>query len=156
LTGGVRLRVDYDTVVVETEAAPTADPDYPLFAGEARIVVQLPGITPLGRWQLEAALSAIVNAQACLAIPATSVVELRTRQAGDRFAPFGLSGHTQKVNRWMINRKIPQAIRHRIPMLCVDAQIAAIIVGADWIIDEHYAVTDPAQRVVYFRFLQNP
>ncbi len=41
---------------------------------------------------------------------------IRNFRAGDRLAPFGLAG-TQKLKKLFIDRKIPQADRHRIPLL---------------------------------------
>ena len=36
-------------------------------------------------------------------------LELRTRQAGDRFEPLGLEGHSQKLSDFMVNVKMPAA-----------------------------------------------
>ena len=52
---------------------------------------------------------------------------LRTRRPGDRISPPGMNGHTQKLSDWMINRKIPQHERDRIPLLIVNGDIAAVL-----------------------------
>ena len=42
---------------------------------------------------------------------------LRTRQAGDRLAPLGMRDGTMKITDLMINHKIPQSVRNKIPLL---------------------------------------
>ncbi len=42
---------------------------------------------------------------------------LRTRQAGDRLAPLGMRDGTMKIADLMINHKIPQSVRNKIPLL---------------------------------------
>lgn len=46
------------------------------------------------------------------------VLEVRTRRPGDRFAPFGLNGHTMKLSDFFINEKIPARARNGWPLLC--------------------------------------
>ena len=153
LPGRLRLRVDYDELWVEPLDALPPLPAWPLLA-DADVQVVVPGLTMLNGWALQAAFTPQLESQARLAIPAGAQVTLRPRQPGDRFAPLGLQGHTQKINRWMINRKVPRALRRRIPLLCVDGQVAAVIVGATWAVAEPFAVRHADQRVVYFGFLQ--
>ena len=50
---------------------------------------------------------------------------LRTRQAGDRFHPFGHSG-PKKLKEWLINRKIERTMRDRLPLLVHDDAIVWI------------------------------
>ena len=88
-----------------------------------------------------------------LAVIEGQIVELRTRRPGDRFAPLGLDGHTQTLKKWMIDHKIPQAIRNQIPILIVNGEIAALIVGTQWIISELFAVRDADPSITNFRFL---
>ncbi|HEY6073168.1 MAG TPA: tRNA lysidine(34) synthetase TilS, partial [Anaerolineales bacterium] len=45
-------------------------------------------------------------------------LELRTRQAGDRFEPLGLEGHSQKLSDFMVNVKMPQRARDNWPLVC--------------------------------------
>lgn len=157
LPGRLRLRVDYEELCLEALDAPLPVPDWPLLDHD-ELAVSIPGETPLpgGRWTLLAALTPQAASQAQLAIPPGAQVTLRPRRPGDRFAPLGMAGHTQKVNRWMINHKVPRELRRRLPLLCVEGQVAALIVGEMWAVADPFAVRHSHQRVVYFGFLQNP
>ncbi len=156
LAGGLRLRVDYHTIAIEREDARQGASDMALLDGQPEIRVAVPGATALadGTWLLNASTMCEGSVNARLAIPEASDVIVRTRKRGDRFAPLGLGGHTQKLGRWMINRKIPERIREQIPLLVVNGQIAAILTGDEWPVSETFAVRDDSARVVYFT-LQN-
>jgi tRNA(Ile)-lysidine synthase len=78
------------------------------------------------------------RATAALLVPRSAALLLRGRRDGDRFAPPGLDGHTQKIKQWMIDRKIPAAIRDRIPLIDVDGQIAAIFWDEKWVVAEPF------------------
>ncbi len=151
LSNDLQLRVDYATIVIEQQnASRSTDIDLLLEQGTER-AVQVPGITETGAgWQLEASLSPPTDFQARLALPEGCAVILRTRRDGDRFSPLGMPGQTKKVARWMIDRKLPQSVRDQVPLLVVDNQIAAVLVGEMWIIDEQWAVTEATRRVIYF------
>ena len=43
---------------------------------------------------------------------------VRPRKDGDRFQPFGMEGHSQKLSDFMINQKIPRRARNRWPLVC--------------------------------------
>lgn len=157
LTEGVHLRIDYETLVIETDDAPLDD-DLPLLNGEDSVPVRVPGVTALnGVWVLrtatvpphQGALTARVN------IPEGSEIALRPRRTGDRFKPIGLNGHSQKVSKWMIDRKVPQRVRDRVPLLIVNDEIAAIFWTPIATVDERFAVDEKSERVVYFWFRNN-
>ncbi|MCC7451322.1 MAG: tRNA lysidine(34) synthetase TilS [Anaerolineae bacterium] len=67
------------------------------------------------------------NPSVTLTLPNDSLIELRTRRAGDRFRPRGLRGHTQKLSDTLINMKVPTEWRDRIPLLVIDSDIAWFI-----------------------------
>jgi tRNA(Ile)-lysidine synthase len=48
---------------------------------------------------------------------------VRARVDGDRFEPYGMEGHSQKLSDFMINEKIPQRARMRWPLVCSGDQI---------------------------------
>ena len=156
LSGGLRLRIDYDTIVIESENPPKAASDSLRLDGQSKISVSIPGTTALadGTWLLNASTICEGSVNARLAVLEGSDVILRTRKEGDRFAPLGMGGHTQKLGRRMINRKIPEAIRDRVPLLVVNDQIAAILSGEAWPVSETFAVHADSPRIVYF-MLQN-
>jgi len=164
LTDGLQLRIDYDSLVIEDENTLMLITEQPLLSDQVEIRVQIPGVTPLLRsqWSLHASLrpvsSALTDAPhrvARLAISETAIVTLRGLREGDWFAPMGMDGHRQKLNRWMINHKIPRHLRDEIPFLCVNGEIAGIFVNPRWFVGEAYKVRNDSQRVVYFQFLQN-
>lgn len=145
----LHLRVDYETVVVERREAERLPPL--MIAPDVEITAAVPGETRLNGWTLYASFAPSEYDAARLALPEHASVKLRTRRDGDRFAPIGMAGRTQKISAWMINRKIPQSARARVPLLFVDGKIAAIIWGKQWAVAEDFAVRSGAQRVVYFR-----
>lgn len=157
LTQGVHLRIDYETLVVETNDAPPDD-DLPLLNGEAPVPVRVPGVTLLnGAWVLRTATvpphQGTLTAR--VSIPKGSEVALRPRQSGDRFKPVGLGGHTQKVSKWMIDRKVPARVRDRVPLLIVNGAVAAIFWTPVATVDQGFAVDETTERVVYFWFRNN-
>jgi tRNA(Ile)-lysidine synthase len=48
---------------------------------------------------------------------------VRTRRDGDRFRPFGMEGHSQKLSDYMINQKIPRRARTNWPLVCSGDEI---------------------------------
>jgi hypothetical protein len=66
-----------------------------------------------------------------------------------------MGGHTQKLSRWMINHKIPLAIRDRIPILCIDAKVAAFKVGSHWTVNEAFTIRNEETRKIYVTFVEN-
>ncbi len=55
-----------------------------------------------------------------------SSLYVRQVQAGDRFQPFGFSG-TQKVNKLLVEHKIPYPLRSEVPVLVGDNQILWVL-----------------------------
>ncbi len=162
---GLRLRVDYADIHIEREVA-TSDGDLPLLPADAVIPLAIPGITAFDSWQIEATLTlpqAGVRGHDALAVlhlsPPRHVVEggtggevapliLRGRRAGDRFAPPGLVGHTQKLSKWMIDHKIPRDLRDRVPLVLVGDQIAAIYWGG-WFVSASFSAKTAANEHLY-------
>ncbi|GAB4509928.1 MAG: tRNA lysidine(34) synthetase TilS [Anaerolineae bacterium] len=154
LGAGLRLRVDYDVLEIAHEDAPPAVPEHlPLLAAGQVVALNLPGETaiPHVNWRLRLEFNAIETQrppQARIVISMYSECILRTRQAGDRIAPLGLNGHHQKINRWMINQKVPRHLRERIPLLVVDGEVALILYGDTWVVSEKFAIRNESQRTI--------
>ena len=53
-------------------------------------------------------------------------ITVRNRRAGDRMV-FFKDGRTRKIKDYLIDKKIPREERNRIPLLCADNKIIAII-----------------------------
>ncbi len=157
LPGGLRLRVEYAAIAVERAGAPPERGTGFSLDCRQEIPVAIPGVTPVPgderrqEWELMAARAPIPEFHARLAIAVGSRAVLRTRRRGDMFAPLGLAGHRQPVNKWMIDHKAPRAARDRIPLLVVDGEIAAILTHPQWTISHKFAVSEESQPVVYFR-----
>ena len=150
LSGGLQLRLDYETIVIELDDAFISD-DLPLLALGEALPVTIPGETALSaNWSLIAAESP-VQESGLLAIREESKIILRGRNRGDRFAPLGLGGHVQKISKWMIDHKVPANLRDRLPLLVVDDQIAAIW-WKEWKVSENFARTPVSSRVIFVRF----
>jgi tRNA(Ile)-lysidine synthase len=53
-------------------------------------------------------------------------LKVRTFLHGDRFVPLGMKG-SQKVKKYLINRKVPQGLRSKIPILTDDTAIMWVV-----------------------------
>jgi tRNA(Ile)-lysidine synthase len=153
LPNKLRMRLDYKTVIIEQVGA-VQDFDGPLLPRDTTLSVTIPSVTalPESDWHLQISLTPLGESQAQLAIHEGQIVELRTRRRGDRFAPPGLKGNTQKLKQWLIDHKIPQAVRYQIPILVVDGEIAALIIGQRWVISDSFAIHDTNQSIIYVQF----
>jgi tRNA(Ile)-lysidine synthase len=102
-----------------------------------RIVVRLaPGLVrerPLrpGNWPARASLSAEAWAR--------QAVEVRSREAGDRMEPWGLSG-SKKVQDILVDQKVPRAERSRVPVFECGGTIVWL---PGYRVARAWAVTDP-------------
>ncbi|RMF80620.1 MAG: tRNA lysidine(34) synthetase TilS [Chloroflexi bacterium] len=152
---GVQLRLDYETVIIEHRDAPQPISGLLLPENFAAITVSVPGIThiPGTNWSLRLETSPSSDADAQLAIAAHAVLHLRSRRAGDRLAPPGLHGHTQKLKTWMINRKIRRVIRDRMPLLIANGEVAAILVDGEWVVTEPFVVREDREDSVFTIYL---
>ncbi len=73
---------------------------------------------------------------------------VRTRQPGDRFQPLGMS-QSKKLAEFMIDAKIPQVWRQRIPLVCSPQHILWVV---GWRIDERVKVSDSTKQVLCLKF----
>ena len=148
LPGGLALRLDYGVV----QLGPLERLDAALLAGEAPALPEghvSNGFRAcdrvaweFGRWQFtcapfqaDASTSRSVPAEVCddpltavLWVSEEALLRLRVRQPGDRFAPLGMAGHSQKLSDTFINMRVPAARRDRTPLLMVDSEIAWLVV----------------------------
>ena len=154
LSGGMQLRRDYEAVVIERQGVPDALPDAPLLEAGETLSLRVGRVHRLrDGWALELS-DAPFSTESVMNILPGATLTLRARRSGDRFLPQGLNGHSQKLSRWMINRKIPEAIRDRIPLLDVDGEIAAISVSSRWVVAEPYLSIHVDRRPVSVRWLR--
>lgn len=140
LGGGLRLRVDYEALVVEPIAAPDLLPDQAaLLQPGQQVRVRVPGVTPIpgADWSLHVIPADAITPCPGAMIPLLSTAEiiLRTRQPGDRFHPTERGGRSRSVKQWMIDHKIKRALRDHLPILVVNGTIRAILSPNQWQID---------------------
>lgn len=154
LPAGLHLAVSYDRLILQATAQPLPEAHIPqMQAGELPLPV--PGRLQLspGGWSLEVWLSRAPlpvervgpeeRLSLCLdAARAGQQLALRTRQAGDRFEPMGLAGHTKSIKNYMIDARIPRWVRDRVPLLVSER-------GVLWIVGwrpSQIAVSSPETR----------
>lgn len=152
LPGALRLRLEYDELVIERVDA-ASDWRGPLLTAGTPLKVANPGITSLpgNAWRLIISQTAVDTPapQLCLSLPPAATLTLDTRRRGDRFAPPGLRGHSQSLKKWMINQRLPRAVRMQIPLLRVNGALAAIFTGAQALPAARFAATPGATGLRY-------
>jgi len=74
-------------------------------------------------------------------------LELRARRQGDRFAPLGMDGHSQKLSDFFVNEKMPQRARARWVLLCAGDEI---IWAAGYRPAHSYRVTASTRNAIHF------
>lgn len=168
LPAGLMLSVTYDRLIVAGPGVAGPPPDWPLLHVEGPMSVAVPGVTPLGEWQLEAQVlppgtwerTAIeTNADPWQAYLDYDIVErmsqgaiyLRRRRPGDRFRPLGLGGRKTRISQFLINLKVPRPWRDAIPLLVA---FDTILWVCGFRLDDAVRVTEATSRVLHLRFLR--
>lgn len=140
----VHLRVDYETLVIARGDAESADRRICLLPTSDYQLALTEGSHVLDGWTLHVHRHPAQDTdKLCwvrLAVPQGAALSLRGRSVGDRFSPAGMGGHTQKLSDWMINRKVPQSVRDRVPLIVIDDRIAAVLWGHSPQINEEFMV----------------
>jgi len=152
LPEGLTFTVEYDRYLLGAD--PAALSPYPTL--DAETALKIPGRTRLAGWQVTATVidreqmaEKADDLTACFDLDkAGNRVTVRRRKPGDRFQPLGMS-QPKKLNAFMIDAKIPQAWRSRIPIVG-SAEHILWVVG--WRIDERAKVTEDTKQVLYLEF----
>jgi tRNA(Ile)-lysidine synthase len=138
LTSGLTILHEGEFVWLIKDEASLPQDEWPQLGWGEVLTLEIPGQVQLRNgWTLEANL-----VQQGIDLPQTatgggrceSVIQVnadrlagsltvRSRLAGDRIAPLGLDGKTQKVSDVMINRKIPRRVRDRWPLVLSGEEI---------------------------------
>lgn len=118
--GGVTIARNYDRLEVLTEETELAEILLPC-PGEA----QLPGLRvtcgPAGEF---------LNTPDAFTVSPVGQIRIRARKSGDRIC---LSAGSKSLKKLFIDRKIPAALRNRIPVVCDDAGVLGVYtIGANW------------------------
>lgn len=165
LPQGLLLTLDYQTFIIAPENVPldSALLDQPHLRQAEPLALNLPGVTPLPdtNWQLRAiflrpdqvqldSLSQIDRWEAYLDAETVGPQPvLRPRRPGDIFAPLGLGGRRQKVNEFMINKKIPAGWRQFVPLLVAAGQVLWV---CGYSPDERARLRPATRRVLHLKF----
>jgi len=167
LPQGLMLTLGYDRFTVASGQGEPVEwlPDWPLLPpGTKGLTLAVPGTTllPDSEWLVEAVMIDLhelppdwrANADLWQAFLDARVVgarlALRTRQAGDRFQPLGLGGHEVKLADFLTNRKVPRAVRARLPLLICEWGIAW---ACGQRVDERASVREATRQVLVLRFV---
>ena len=154
LPEGLIFVVEYDRYLLGVD--PAALSPFPVIEGE--FALKIPGETHLPGWQVEAAIIAreqVVQEDNDFTAyfdrdKTGDMLTVRPRQRGDRFQPLGMS-QPKKVGGFMIDARIPQAWRRRIPVVCSPNQIVWIV---GWRIDERVKVTEATKQVLRLKMVR--
>jgi tRNA(Ile)-lysidine synthase len=153
LPDGFWFSIEYDRCVIARDTAALCP--LPVLKGEHHLAV--PGTTRLPGWEVEAAVG-----EAGKEPPADddawtgrfdydvtgAGLTVRPRRPGDRFHPLGAGGG-RKLNRFLIDEKVPRSWRARVPVVTGPEGIVWV---AGRRIDERVKVTDATRRVLRLRF----
>ncbi|MFC1865660.1 tRNA lysidine(34) synthetase TilS [Chloroflexota bacterium] len=152
LPGGLVFYVDYERYLLGKESADLCP--YPVIDGEYPLKV--PGETQLVGWRVEAAITdKDYKEQGCDSFIAyfdldkiNGELKIRQRKLGDRFQPLGMK-ETKKVNQFMINEKIPNPWRPRIPIVATEQQILWLVGHR---IDDRVKISAGTKRILELKF----
>jgi tRNA(Ile)-lysidine synthase len=152
LPGGLILTIEYDRYLIGREPLALA-PFPPL---ETELTLAVPGETRLPGWQVTASVTdrkqpteEADKLSACFDFDKTGDrLLLRNRRPGDHFQPLGMS-QPKRLNRFMIDAKIPRRWRERVPVVSSPEQIVWVV---GYRIDNRVRVTGETRRVLYLRF----
>jgi tRNA(Ile)-lysidine synthase len=160
LPAGLMLQLDYARAILADVGYTPAPPDWPRVSGP--VTVPVPGAITLPEtpaWRVVTRLAPREalddawqdNPDRYTAYFDADRVEapllLRPRRTGDEMVPLGLDHH-QRLTDLMINLKIPQAARDRVPLLVSDGEIIWVV---GWRVGETAAVRRETRRVLVVR-----
>jgi tRNA(Ile)-lysidine synthase len=152
LPGGLTFAVEYERYLLTPDLS-TLSPLPPL-KGEFQL--KIPGKTRLPGWRVEAAIVGredMDNEEEYTAYldlaKSGDRLTVRARKKGDRFQPLGLA-QPKKLGEFMIDAKIPQAWRGRVPLVCAGGKI---LWAVGWRLDERVKVGAETKRVLRLQFV---
>lgn len=122
VTSGVTAKTEYGKLIIDYAQDECKDFSYTLMVGEKCYVPEL-GFTI----EAEFVGERVNDGAEYFELPSeTCEITITNRRKGDRFVPAGMNG-SKSVKDYMINEKIPKAMRSRIGILRIDGEIAWIV-----------------------------
>jgi len=148
---GLNFYVDYGRYILAPETASLC----PFPALEGEFTLHIPGKTSAAGWDIEASILPVSAGikdggfTACFdAAAAGKSLTVRRSLPGDHFQPLGMA-QTKKINRFMLDARIPRAWRRHVPIVCAGDHIIWV---AGWRIDERYRVRPDTKKVLKLEF----
>jgi tRNA(Ile)-lysidine synthase len=152
---GLNFTVEYDRFVL----APGSLSLCPCPPLENETALNIPGLTCLPGWTIDARIipppgvetirSKNADFSACFDYArAGGRLSVRSHRPGDRFQPLGMQ-QPKKLNRFMIDARIPQLWRRHIPIVASPERIIWVV---GWRIDEYARVTGKTLKVLRLEF----
>ncbi|HZY43123.1 MAG TPA: tRNA lysidine(34) synthetase TilS, partial [Anaerolineae bacterium] len=151
------LEVGYDSITISM-ANETILPDWPLLSEETgAIPITVPGSTRLtnSQWSIEATvLPEVENFREDMwsthldADSLSGPLSIRPRTSTDRFQPQGMRSPIG-LKDWMINAKIPRAVRDRLPLIVSGDQIVWV---AGFRVGQPFIVREDSKQIVKLTF----
>jgi tRNA(Ile)-lysidine synthase len=152
---GLSFTIDYDRYVLAKDTASLCP--FPVLENE--IALHIPGVTRVRGWTIQAAVLSpyeirtgegkINDFIAYFDFDRTgSQLTVRSRRPGDRFQPLGMS-RPKKLNEFMIDARIPQQWRERVPIVVSPEQIIWVV---GWRIDERAKVAGKTSKMLCLEF----
>jgi tRNA(Ile)-lysidine synthase len=155
LPGGLLFSVDYDDVTFavggKVPVPATIDESHDIaIPGETRVEPWNISARIMNRTEWEGAAERPTHdaTVAYLSLAAMRDVQVRSRRAGDRFQPLGLSGH-KKLQDFMVDSHVPREMRDATPIVVAGGRIAWVV---GWRIAEWARVTDDDDAVLKLKF----
>ncbi|MCH7800947.1 MAG: tRNA lysidine(34) synthetase TilS, partial [Chloroflexi bacterium] len=160
LPGGLQFLVSYDVAFISlNDQAPCPLPE---LTGRTRL--QVPGETRIGNWLVKTSIVEHGGSERQSSPRMQSVdsrlkyterfavlddeLLVRTREAGDRFQPLGMSG-AKKLQDFMVDAKIPRHWRDRVPLVVTPKGIAWVM---GWRIADWARVRDDTRQALEIEF----
>jgi len=152
---GLTFTIEHDRYVLARDPASLC-PFPPL---ESETALEIPGLTRLPGWTIEVAVLSPsrvdVAAMKDTALSAYldfarvgSRLFVRAPRPADRFQPLGMAG-LKKLNRFMIDARVPRSWRRFIPIVASPEQIIWVV---GYRIDERVKVTGSTLKVLHLEF----
>lgn len=168
LLDDITLRIGYDEVLIGYGGDPAYPVHLPYLQPGRVLQVNLDQEAPrLSVGKLELVMYWVVAGRSTdwhppdplectLAIPNNATITIRTWQSGDRFRPFGMNGHSQKLSDTFTNLKVPVYYRDQVPLLMINNEIAWIVAptasGPKARIADPFAVRDAGANILRLRW----
>jgi tRNA(Ile)-lysidine synthase len=155
LPSGLNFTIESDRYVLAADSLVLCP--FPILENEVEL--NIPGRTGLPGWDIEAKVisrnefkeekNTDSGLTAYFDLKRTGKrLTVRSRRPGDRFQPLGL-GQPKKLNRFMIDARMPRSWRRRVPIITAPEQIIWIV---GWRIDERVKVTDKTLKLLRLEF----